>query len=52
MELHNAIETVIENEDEMTLNGEEYTLVPTDEIERLRRIHCKCQEIRRLMYSD
>lgn len=51
LELHGAIEEVLENEDQITLNGEEYNLVSTESMERLEAIHLKCKEIRRLMYD-
>lgn len=51
LELHDAIEEVLGNEDQITLNGEEYNLVSTDSMERLEAIHLKCKEIRRLMYE-
>lgn len=51
MEMHNAIEDVVSNEDEFTLHGETYILVPADELYRLSRIHRKLQEIHNMIHS-
>lgn len=51
MALHDAIEDVVNYEDTIVLNGNEYILVPRHEMERLTRAHDKCKKIREMMYS-